>query len=279
MTRRKLAASPAMPALSRMAPKRLELLVGAEHRAAHQPAQIGAFADQRVELVEIGLDRIDGLVLERQLEQGAGVTAGHAGNKGVFACHGDARFCSNSSRPRTVADGRRNLLEFKEEFRSARTRGMPAETPREIEAVANTAAIAVQQCTPVHEAPPLPATASFPVAAELHGSNSSRRVAPQDSVAIRDRFAGARFSPPRAARSIHAAYARHRRGQRHRPDARGAARFRLGAQLDRRQHRAARCAAVDAALSRRRRSAPRPCSWPRPCPATACACRAASACM
>ena len=33
--------------------ERLELLVGAEHRAAHQPGEIGIVGDQRVELIEV----------------------------------------------------------------------------------------------------------------------------------------------------------------------------------------------------------------------------------
>ena len=67
--------------------ERAQLLVGAEHRAAHQPIEIGIVGDQRVEAVEIGLDGIDRLVVERQLEQSIGVTPCHAGNDRIFACH------------------------------------------------------------------------------------------------------------------------------------------------------------------------------------------------
>ena len=87
MTRRKLAARPLMPALSRIAASARKLLVGAEHRAAHQPVEIGIVGDQRVEPLEIGLDGVDRLAVERQLEQGIGVPPSHAGNDGVFACH------------------------------------------------------------------------------------------------------------------------------------------------------------------------------------------------
>ena len=44
---------PLMPALSRMAESACELLVGAEHRAAHQAVEIGTVGDQRVEAVEV----------------------------------------------------------------------------------------------------------------------------------------------------------------------------------------------------------------------------------
>ena len=67
--------------------ERLQLLVGGKHRAAHQPRQIGAFGDQRIEPFEIGLDGVDRVRLAREIEQRGRVAARHAGNDGFFACH------------------------------------------------------------------------------------------------------------------------------------------------------------------------------------------------
>ena len=53
-TWRNLAASPPMPAWSSTAVSALQLLLGGEHRAAHQAVEIGALGDQRIEAVEIG---------------------------------------------------------------------------------------------------------------------------------------------------------------------------------------------------------------------------------
>ena len=49
--------------------------------------QIGALVQQRCKLVEIGLHRIDGLFVTRQLEQGCSVTTGHSRNRRIFCCH------------------------------------------------------------------------------------------------------------------------------------------------------------------------------------------------
>ena len=84
---RKFAASPAMPALSSTAASALRLLVGAEHRAAHQPMQVRAVRNHGVEFFEIGLHRVDGFAVERQLEQRPRITASHAGYGRIFACH------------------------------------------------------------------------------------------------------------------------------------------------------------------------------------------------
>ena len=80
MTRRKFAASPLMPALARMAPSALRCSSAPEHRAAHQAIEVGAVGDQRVELFEIGFDRVERLVFERELEQRRRITACHTGN-------------------------------------------------------------------------------------------------------------------------------------------------------------------------------------------------------
>jgi len=45
---------PPMPALGRARIERLELGVGGDHRAAHQPEQVRAVRQHDVELVEIG---------------------------------------------------------------------------------------------------------------------------------------------------------------------------------------------------------------------------------
>ena len=63
------------------------LLLGGEDRAAHQPLQIGTLGDQRVETVEIGFDRVDGMLFERQLEQCGGIASCHAGYDRFVACH------------------------------------------------------------------------------------------------------------------------------------------------------------------------------------------------
>ena len=78
---------PANAGLREHGGERLGLLVGAEHRTAHQPREIGARGDERVESFQIGLHRIDGLAFERKLEQRARVAACHAGYDRFFACH------------------------------------------------------------------------------------------------------------------------------------------------------------------------------------------------
>ena len=96
---------------------RLELLVDAEDRAAHQPVEIGASDDHGVELLEVFLDLIDSFLLERELEECAGISAGHSGNELVFARHLHARFRCYFTGRTPSRSGRRKLLESKEEFR------------------------------------------------------------------------------------------------------------------------------------------------------------------
>src|SRR3954447_13785340 len=60
----------------------LLLRLGAEDRAPDQPPQILALADERVEGVEVAGDRIDRLVVARELEQRGGIAARHARNHG-----------------------------------------------------------------------------------------------------------------------------------------------------------------------------------------------------
>ncbi len=65
----------------------LELLIGAEYRAAHQAIEIGAAIRKRVKLIEVLFDGVDGLIVACKLEQGGGVTASHTGDDWIFACH------------------------------------------------------------------------------------------------------------------------------------------------------------------------------------------------
>src|SRR6185437_12075837 len=125
----------------------LELLIGAENGTAHKAVKVRAVRDERVEPIEILLDGIHGLVVEGELEQGVGITAGHAGDDRIFACHGNARCLYFIHRPDAVAEGRRKPLESKREFRSLETSRMPAETPRN-RGLANTAGMTVQQGGP-----------------------------------------------------------------------------------------------------------------------------------
>ena len=118
-----------MPALSSMAVSAFSCSSAPNTGLRTSRCRSGALGDQGVESLEIGLDRVDRFCLERELEQGAGVAASHAGSDRVFACHVDARFFDFDHRLRAVADGRRNLLEFKREFRSPRTTREPAEKP------------------------------------------------------------------------------------------------------------------------------------------------------
>ena len=60
----------------------LLLRLGAKDRAPDQPPQVLALADERVEGVEVAGDRIDRLVVARELEQRGGVAARHARNHG-----------------------------------------------------------------------------------------------------------------------------------------------------------------------------------------------------
>ena len=65
--------------------QRLQLLVGGKHRAAHQTVEIGAFGDERIEALEIGLHRVDRVGLAGEIEQAGRVAASHAGDDG-FCC-------------------------------------------------------------------------------------------------------------------------------------------------------------------------------------------------
>src|SRR6266446_9064832 len=65
----------------------LRLYVGGEHRAADEACQVRALIKERVESLKIGQDGIDGPSLERQLEQGRGITARHSGIDWILPCH------------------------------------------------------------------------------------------------------------------------------------------------------------------------------------------------
>ena len=116
---RKLAASPPIPALSSTRRQRLALLLGGEHGAADQAAQILALGDERIEALEIGTHRIDRLIVACEFEQGGGVTARHAGNNRFFACHVVLLvvcYCGPGAAP----EERRKPLTFKRDLRSSR---------------------------------------------------------------------------------------------------------------------------------------------------------------
>src|SRR4029077_6817391 len=51
----------------------LKLLIGAEHRAAHQAIEIDAAVSKRVKLIEILFDGVDSLIVACKLKQGGGV--------------------------------------------------------------------------------------------------------------------------------------------------------------------------------------------------------------
>src|SRR6185369_3901077 len=70
-------------------------LLGAEHGAADQTAQVRALLEHGVEFFDIGLHRVDGFAVERELEQRARIAASHAGYRRIFACHVGALLKSN----------------------------------------------------------------------------------------------------------------------------------------------------------------------------------------
>ena len=86
MTRRKLAARPLMPALSRMAESACSCSSAPNTGLRTSRARSGLAAISASNCSRSVLTRVDGFVFERQLEQGGGVTARHAGNDRVFAC-------------------------------------------------------------------------------------------------------------------------------------------------------------------------------------------------
>ena len=51
------------------------------------PLEVTALATEAIEAVEIGPNDVDGILLERELEQRGRVATGHAGNDCTFACH------------------------------------------------------------------------------------------------------------------------------------------------------------------------------------------------
>ena len=116
----KLAAMPAMPAASRSGRDALQLLVGGEHRAAHQPLQIGILGDQAVEDRQRLRHRIGFTLLVGEGEQSGGVASRHAGNDGVVLRQGfdlsKKDFCERDP-PRSAWP---NLTGIKLENRSAK---------------------------------------------------------------------------------------------------------------------------------------------------------------
>ena len=78
---------PEISALSSTAASALACVVRRENRAADQALQIGAVGQHGLEFVEIGLDRVDGFLVARQLEQGRSITTGHSRNGRIFSSH------------------------------------------------------------------------------------------------------------------------------------------------------------------------------------------------
>ena len=58
-------------------------------------AQVRAVLDHGVEFFDVGLHRVDGFGIERELEQRARIAASHAGYGRIFACHVGALLKSN----------------------------------------------------------------------------------------------------------------------------------------------------------------------------------------
>src|SRR5262249_14699811 len=105
----------------------LELLIGIKCRTADKTIEIGTLRYERIKLIEILFDGIDGLVVECELEKSGGVAASHSRDDRIFACHSDAR-CLRYSQA-AVAGGRHKPLEFKREFRCPGTSQELAGTP------------------------------------------------------------------------------------------------------------------------------------------------------
>src|SRR6185312_13444901 len=82
-----LRGDPADAGLSEHCGERARLFVGAEHGAAHEPREIGTLRNEGVEARQRGIDRIEGVGLERKLEQCGRIAARHAGYGPFLACH------------------------------------------------------------------------------------------------------------------------------------------------------------------------------------------------
>ena len=104
-----------MPAFSSTADSAVVCSLGGEHRAAHQPLQVGALGDHRFETVEIGFHGVEGVLFERQFEQGGGIASSHARYHRFVACH---VVCSSGQFRRLGAprSGRRKPLKLKWDF-------------------------------------------------------------------------------------------------------------------------------------------------------------------
>ena len=122
-TSRKLGREPADAGLVEHALQRLDLLLGGEHRAAHQPLQIGAFGDQRVETVEVGLDRVERMLPSSASSNKRGrIAARHAGYDGFFACHVDL-LSGNSAGSAPSRTAGAKPLKFKWDFEFSEDHG------------------------------------------------------------------------------------------------------------------------------------------------------------
>ena len=59
------------------------MLLPADDRASEQPGEIVALADRLLQGSQIGASLLEATALQREIEQGAGVTAGHPGCRGA----------------------------------------------------------------------------------------------------------------------------------------------------------------------------------------------------
>ena len=83
---RNFAARPPIPARSSTADSACNCSSAENTGLRTKPVEVGIFGDERVEALEVGLDRVDRIRLARQIEQRGRVAAGHAGYDGFFAC-------------------------------------------------------------------------------------------------------------------------------------------------------------------------------------------------
>ena len=109
--------------------ERLDLVGGGEHRAAHQPLQVGAFGDQGVEARQRGGDDLGLALVVGEREQRGRVTSGYAGDNrvlfGQIACH----LVDEKTLPRRLSEGRDDPRRFST-FNRPRARGQAARKAR-----------------------------------------------------------------------------------------------------------------------------------------------------
>src|SRR6185312_16294515 len=72
---------------------------------------VGAVAEEGIESVEIGFDRVDGFFIAGQLEQGRRITARHSGNRRIYTSHGLSSFSCQTRKGKTIATKRRLAIQ------------------------------------------------------------------------------------------------------------------------------------------------------------------------